>query len=474
MVNRVKTRFAPSPTGFLHIGGARTALFNWALAQKWGGSFLLRIEDTDRERSSEQAVAAILEGLQWLGLDWDGAVISQFDNAPRHAEIAQQLLAQGKAYYCYCTPEELDAMRTEAKAQGRPMVYDRTWRDKSPDEAPEGRQPVIRIKAPSTGKLNITDAVQGNVTIEAQSLDDFVILRADGTPTYMLAVVVDDHDMGITHIVRGDDHLNNAVRQTILYTALDWDMPVWAHIPLIHGSDGAKLSKRHGAVGVLEYRNRGYLADGLLNYLARLGWSHGDDEIFSRTQFVEWFGLEAINKGASRLDFAKLDHVNAHHMQQLKACDLYDLLADFEPFVSNDQAHAHFKANKKTYLAALEYAKSRAANLVQLVEQISYVSAQRPVPQSQQTLAKLDEAAQEHVRALYQEFEKSTGWDADIIKDIITAYIENAGVKMGAVAQPLRAALCGTLPSASLFDVMAILGQQECLLRLGDIQKSNN
>ena len=315
MPSPVITRFAPSPTGFLHIGGARTALFNWLYAKHTGGKMLLRIEDTDRERSTEAAVAAILDGLSWLGLEWDGEPISQFARGARHREVAEELVARGKAYRAYETPEELAAMREAAKAEGRFARYDGRWRDRDPKDAPAGAPSVIRIKAPRDGETVIQDHVQGRVAFPNKDLDDFVILRADGTPTYMHAVVVDDHDMGITHVIRGDDHLTNAGRQTIIYDAMGWKTPEWAHIPLIHGPDGAKLSKRHGALGVEAYRAMGYLPEALRNYLARLGWAHGDDEIFSTEQAAEWFDLDSINKGASRFDFAKLQSVNAHYIR---------------------------------------------------------------------------------------------------------------------------------------------------------------
>ncbi len=319
MTRPVITRFAPSPTGYLHIGGARTALFNWVYAQKTGGKMLLRIEDTDRERSTEAATRALLDGLSWLGLTWEGDPISQYSRAARHAEIARQLLASGHAYKCYSSPQELDEMREKARAEGRPPRYDGRWRDRDPSEAPEGVAPVIRIKTPQTGEIVVQDHVQGRVVFKTENLDDFVILRSDGSPVYMLAVVVDDHDMGVTHIIRGDDHLTNAARQIVIYNAMGWDVPEMAHIPLIHGPDGAKLSKRHGAMGVDAYRKMGYLPPALRNYLARLGWAHGDDEIFSTEQMVEWFDLDGLNKGASRFDFAKLENLNGHYIREAHA-----------------------------------------------------------------------------------------------------------------------------------------------------------
>jgi glutamyl-tRNA synthetase len=315
MSKPVVTRFAPSPTGFLHIGGGRTALFNWLYAKHTGGKMLLRIEDTDRERSTEAAIDAIIDGLKWLGLDWEGETVFQFARAPRHREVVEELLAAGKAYRCYCTPAELDAMREKARAEGRAPRYDGTWRDRDPSEAPAGVKPAIRIKAPQEGETAIEDLVQGRVVIPNKDLDDLVLLRSDGNPTYMLSVVVDDHDMGVTHVIRGDDHLTNAARQMIIYNAMGWDIPIMSHIPLIHGSDGAKLSKRHGALGVDAYRAMGYLPEAMRNYLVRLGWAHGDDEIMSLEQMIEWFDVVDVGRSASRFDFAKLENLNGHYMR---------------------------------------------------------------------------------------------------------------------------------------------------------------
>src|SRR5437764_6112777 len=324
----VTVRFAPSPTGFLHIGGARTALFNWLFARHHVGQFRLRIEDTDRERSTQEATEAILDGLKWLGIEWDGEVVYQFSRAAHHAEIARRLLAAGNAYHCYSTPEELEAMRERARAEGRSIGYDGTWRDRDPAEAPPGLAPVIRLKAPQEGATMIRDLVQGEVTVENSELDDLILLRADGTPTYNLSVVVDDHDMGITHVIRGDDHLNNAFRQTQIYRALDWLVPEFAHVPLIHGPDGAKLSKRHGAVGVEAYREMGYLPEALRNYLMRLGWSHGDDEIISTGDAIRWFDIRDVGRAAARFDQAKLDNINAHYIREADDARLLTLVAE--------------------------------------------------------------------------------------------------------------------------------------------------
>ncbi|MGH7064889.1 MAG: glutamate--tRNA ligase, partial [Stellaceae bacterium] len=330
-------RFAPSPTGFLHIGGARTALFNWLYARHHGGSFRLRIEDTDRARSTPEAVEAIIGGLQWLGLDWDGDIVCQSTRVARHAGVARQLLAAGGAYRCWCTPAELEAMRERARAEKRSVRYDGTWRDRDPTEAPAGVPPVIRLRAPQHGSTTIGDLVQGEVTVANSELDDLIILRADGTPTYNFSVVVDDHDMGITQVIRGDDHLNNAFRQMQIYRALDWPVPEFAHLPLIHGADGAKLSKRHGALGVEAYRDMGYLPETLRNYLLRLGWSHGDDEIISTEQAIQWFDLDAVGRAAARFDFAKLDNLNGHYIRETPDDELAALAL---PFVEEKAGHA--------------------------------------------------------------------------------------------------------------------------------------
>src|SRR5690242_20826959 len=353
MATPVVTRFAPSPTGFLHIGGGRTALFNWLYARGRGGKMLLRIEDTDRERSTAAAIAAIIDGLQWLGLTWDGEIVFQYSRAARHREVAEQLLAAGKAYRCYASPEELTQMREKARAEGRSKLYDGRWRDRDPSDAPAGVKPTIRLKAPQTGETVVDDQVQGRVVWQNENLDDFIILRSDGTPTYMLAVVVDDHDMGVTHIIRGDDHLTNAARQIIIYNGMGWDVPEMAHIPLIHGPDGAKLSKRHGALGVGAYRQMGYLPEAMINYLARLGWSHGDDELFSRQQLVDWFSLDALNQGAARFDFVKLESVNGHYIRGSNPHYLYEVMVDTAREIGRDRDLAGLIENKDTVLAAL-------------------------------------------------------------------------------------------------------------------------
>src|SRR5437763_10835144 len=378
----VVVRFAPSPTGFLHIGGARTALFNWLFARHHqlygeGGSFRLRIEDTDRQRSTPEAVAAIIDGLSWLGLEWDGEIVHQFTGAARHAEVARELLAKGRAYHCYCTPEELEAMRARARAEKRSVRYDGTWRDRDPADVPAGIPPVIRLKAPQTGATTVHDLVQGEVTVENSELDDLILLRADGTPTYNLSVVVDDHDMGISHVIRGDDHLNNAFRQTQIYRAMDWPVPEFAHVPLIHGADGAKLSKRHGALGVDAYRELGYLPEALRNYLLRLGWSHGDDEIISGEQAIAWFDLDAVVRGPARFDFTKLDSLNGHYIRQTEDARLAELLV---PFLERLLGHAVDGEALQRLRAGMAGLKSRAKTLVELAANARFYVAARPLP----------------------------------------------------------------------------------------------
>src|SRR5690606_25738098 len=378
MATPVVTRFAPSPTGYLHIGGARTALFNWAFARHTGGKMLLRIEDTDRERSTEGAVQAIFDGLKWLGLDWDGEPYMQFSRAARHAEVANELLARGQAYHCYCSPEELAEMRETARANGQPPRYNGYWRDRDPSEAPAGVAPVIRIKAPLSGEIRVQDHVQGEVVFRTENLDDFIILRSDGTPTYMLAVVVDDHDMGVTHIIRGDDHLTNAARQIVIYNAMGWYVPEMSHIPLIHGPDGAKLSKRHGALGVEAYRQMGYLPEALRNYLARLGWSHGDDEIFSTDQMVEWFTLDGLNKGAARFDFVKLENINGHYIREAAPTYLYDVMLATAAELGRQADADGLAANRDTVLTALPELQPRAKTVLELIDLAQFIYASRP------------------------------------------------------------------------------------------------
>lgn len=465
----VVTRFAPSPTGFLHIGGARTALFNWLLAKKAGGKMLLRIEDTDRERSSEAAVAAILDGLTWMGLDWDGEPVSQFGRADRHREVAEQLVAEGKAYYCYASQQELQEMRARAKQDGRP-AYDRRWRDRDPADAPEGVAPVVRIKSPLSGVTIVEDRVQGNVRFPNENLDDFVILRSDKTPTYMHAVVVDDHDMGITHIVRGDDHLTNAARQTIIYNALGWNVPVMAHIPLIHGADGAKLSKRHGALGVEAYREMGYLPAALRNYLARLGWSHGDDEIMSTDDMVKWFALEDVNKGASRFDFKKLEALNGSYMRAADSDSLTETFIQTLPYLPNGTALLdRLDEDLKTKLqAAMPGLKERAKTLVDLADGAAFLFDRRPLQIEEKSRGILNTDARELLADILPKIEAIGDWNIAALEAVVRAFADEKELKLGKVAQPLRAALTGRSVSPGVFDVLTALGRNESLARIRD------
>ncbi len=459
----VVTRFAPSPTGFLHIGVARTALFNWLYARHHGGRYLLRIEDTDRARSTQAAIDAILAGLAWLGLDADAPPVFQSAHLARHAEIARLLLAQGRAYHCYCTPAQLDAMRQQARAAGRSIGYDGRCRDLNPSHPPAGAAPVIRLKAPRDGETVIADAVQGTVRIANSQLDDMVLLRSDGTPTYMLSVVVDDHDMGISHIIRGDDHLTNAFRQTQLYRALEWRAPAFAHIPLIHGADGAKLSKRHGALGVDAYREQGFLPEALRNYLLRLGWSHGDDEIISTGQAILWFDLDGVNKGAARFDLARLTSLNAHYLRQMDAADL---VAQIVPRLEAEGCVIDAAARARL-VAAMPGLKPRATTLVDLAASAKFYVASRPLAPSEQAMRQLD-AARALLEDLRPALEAVGEWNEPSLEEAVRAYAQASGVKLGQVAQPLRAALTGATTSPGLFEVMAVLGRPETLGRLAD------
>ena len=470
MSSPVVTRFAPSPTGYLHIGGARTALFNWAYARHTGGKMLLRIEDTDRERSTAGAIDAIIEGLTWLGLTWSGEPVSQYGRAERHREIANQLLAQGKAYRCYCTPQDLEAMRARAEAEKRPIRYDGTWRDRDPSEAPAGAKPAIRFKAPQNGETIIDDQVQGRVVIPNKDLDDLIILRSDGNPTYNLSVVVDDHDMGVTHIIRGVDHLTNAARQTQIYMAMGWRVPVMAHIPLIHGPDGAKLSKRHGALGVEAYRAMGYLPEAMRNYLARLGWSHGDDEIFSTDQLVEWFNLESVGKSPARFDFAKLENLNGHYMRHLPDAELLKHFIDFLPHAEGGKALlAQIDDDMMAkLLRAMPGLKDRAKTLVELMTGARFLFAQRPLSLDDKARQIMADGGRDALRGLIRVLDATPDWQALAMESAVKAHAETAGLKLGKLAQPLRAALTGTSVSPGIFDVLEVLGREESLARLRD------
>jgi glutamyl-tRNA synthetase len=468
MPNQIVTRFAPSPTGYLHIGSARTALFSWVYARKMGGKFLLRIEDTDRERSTEAAVQAIFDGLNWLGLTWDGEPTLQFARAGRHAEVAKELLSRGQAYYCYCSPEELAQMREEARAAGRPPRYDGRWRDRDPSEAPAGVAPVIRIKAPQTGEIVVEDHVQGKVVFKAENLDDFIILRSDGTPTYMLAVVVDDHDMGVTHIIRGDDHLTNAARQITIYNGMGWDVPEMAHVPLIHGPDGAKLSKRHGALGVDAYRQMGYLPEAMINYLARLGWSHGDDEIFSLDQMVEWFDLDGLNKGAARFDFVKLESINGHYIREANPERLYDVMVTTADELGRAVDAAGLRANRDTVLAAIPELQPRAKTVLELIDLAQFIYATRPIAIDAAAEAVLTPDARQSTAEFTDLLSRIDDWSVPAIDSAARAFADAKGLKLGKVAQPLRAALTGRTVSPGIFEVMVLIGKDETLARLSD------
>lgn len=469
MSETVITRFAPSPTGFLHIGGARTALFNWLYAKAMGGKMLLRIEDTDRARSSTEAIEAILDGLRWLELDWDDEPVYQFARASRHREIAEQLLADGKAYRCYSSPEELKAMRDKAREGSGAPGYDGTWRDKDEADAPQGVAPVIRFKAPQDGETIVEDRVQGQVIFANKDLDDFVLLRSDGSPTYMLSVVVDDHDMGITHVIRGDDHLTNAARQTQLFQALMWETPTYAHVPLIHGPDGAKLSKRHGALGVEAYREMGYLPVALRNYLVRLGWSHGDEEIISSADMVRWFNLEAIGRSAARFDFAKLENLNGHYLRSLPDEEIITNLKALLPHLANEHAYSESISDAQWSMLrqAMLGLKERAKTLVELLDSAAFLFAKRPlVPDEKAAKLLKDEGAM--LSALLLGLQAVDPWRSEALEACVRAFAEQQERKLGKVAQPLRAALTGRSTSPGIFDVLEVLGRDEALGRIAD------
>ncbi len=470
MPGPVVTRFAPSPTGFLHIGGGRTALFNWLYARRHGGKMLLRIEDTDRERSTPEAIEAIIDGLKWLGLDWDGETIYQFARASRHAEVARELVAKGNAYYCYATPDELNEMREKAKAEGRPMRYDGRWRDRDPATAPAGVKPVIRLRAPLEGETVVEDQVQGRVTWANKDLDDLVLLRSDGTPTYMLAVVVDDHDMGVTHVIRGDDHLTNAARQTQIYQACGWSVPSMAHIPLIHGPDGAKLSKRHGALGVEAYRAMGYLPAALRNYLVRLGWSHGDQEIFSTEEMIALFDLKNVGRSAARFDFVKLSNLNGHYMRQTEDRALLAALEEMLPHVEggSEFAAALSGGGRDRLLAMMPGLKERAKTLQELLDGARFLFATRPLKLDEKAAALLDGEGRKRLADVYAALEAAPTWDVATTEAAVRQQAETSGAKLGQLAQPLRAALTGHSTSPGIFDVLVVLGREESLGRLKD------
>ncbi|MGB8814808.1 MAG: glutamate--tRNA ligase [Paracoccaceae bacterium] len=459
----VVTRFAPSPTGYLHIGGGRTALFNWLFARHHSGTFLLRIEDTDRERSTPEATDAILRGLNWLGLDWDGEVVSQFDRKDRHADVAREMLARGAAYKCFCTQDEIEAARSLAEAEGRNRMFQSPWRDADPSTYPDAPF-VIRMKAPRGGETVIKDAVQGTVRFGNDQLDDMVCLRSDGTPTYMLAVVVDDHDMGVTHVIRGDDHLNNAARQTMVYQAMDWDIPVWAHIPLIHGPDGKKLSKRHGAVGVEEYQAMGYPAAGMRNYLTRLGWAHGDAEFFTTEQAVEWFTLEGIGRAAARLDFKKLENLCGQH---IAASDDAALLHELQAYLEASGQAALTDTQNDAVYRALYCLKDRAKTFPELIEKAHFALISRPVVPDEAAAKALDTVSRGILKELTPRLHNAT-WLKQDLEVILTDAAATHGISFGKMAAPLRAALAGRTVTPSVYDMMLVIGRDETIARLKD------
>lgn len=458
----VVTRFAPSPTGFLHIGGARTALFNWLYARHHGGKFLLRIEDTDQARSTQAAIDAILDGMKWLGLDWDGHEYYQSQFAARHAEVAQELLAKGHAYRCHATPEELEAMRADQRARKLPMRYDGRWRDRDPSEAPENAPYSIRLKAPKDGETAIEDAVQGRVVVQNSEIDDFILLRSDGTPTYMLAVVVDDHDMGVTHVIRGDDHLNNAFRQLGIIKAMGWPEPTYAHVPLIHGQDGAKMSKRHGATGVENYRDElGMLPEALSNYLLRLGWGHGDEEIISREDAVKWFDLDHVGRSPSRFDLKKLENLNGHYIREASNERLAELVAP-------RMAHPLNDGDRVLLAKAMDGLKPRAKNLDEIAEGAAFLFKTVPLDMDERAAALLEGQAPDLLALVHAALAAVPEWTAEATEQAVRGVSEAAGVKLGQVAQPLRAALTGRATSPGIFDVLVLLGREESLARIAD------
>jgi len=458
----VVTRFAPSPTGYLHIGGARTALFNWLFARHHGGKFLLRIEDTDRLRSTPEATEAILSSMKWLGLDWDGDAVSQFQQVARHQQVAAEMLANGTAYRCYSTKEEINDFREKARAEKRPPLFQSPWRDAA--ETPD-LPFVVRLKAPKTGETAIDDQVQGPIIWKNETLDDLVLLRSDGTPTYMLAVVVDDHDMAVTHVIRGDDHLTNAARQALIYRAMGWDIPVFAHVPMIHGDDGKKLSKRHGALGVEEYRDMGYPAAAMRNYLARLGWSHGNDEFFTTKQAIEWFGFKNMGKSPARFDFKKLGNLSGQHIRAMKNIELTEEIATY---VASQQQPALTEHQKLLFSESMDSLKARAKTLPELLEMAHFFMSERPFKPDARGAPLLNSVSRGMLNRLTSRL-RDVRWDAEFLEAEIRDFAESEDLKLGQIAQPLRVALTGRTVSPSVFDMMVTLGRQETIARLEDV-----
>ncbi len=465
-MSQVVTRFAPSPTGYLHIGGARTALFNWLFARNQGGKFFLRIEDTDRKRYTPEAADAILDGMRWLGLDWDDEPVSQFSRVDRHAEVALEMLAKGAAYKCYSTKEEIDAFRNEARAAKRPPLFRSPWRDADPATAPDAPF-VVRLKAPRQGKVTIEDQVQGSVTWKGETLDDMILLRSDGTPTYMLAVVVDDHDMGVTHVIRGDDHLTNAARQSLIYTAMGWDLPIYAHIPLIYGPDGAKLSKRHGALGVEAYRDMGYLPEAMRNYLARLGWSHGDDDFFTTEQAIDWFSLSNVGKSPARFDFKKLANLSGQH---IRATENENLLREIEKYGASQHMTPLTDKQRAMFISGMDGIKERAKVIPELFEMAYYFLGERPFFPDEKAGHFLTTVSRGMLNGLTSRL-RDASWNLEKLEEIVRTFAEAEDLKLGKVAQPLRVALTGRKISPSVFEMMVQLGKEESIARLEDASR---
>lgn len=465
----VVTRFAPSPTGSLHIGGARTALFNWLYARSCGGKFLLRIEDTDRERSTSQATKTILAGLQWLGLDWDGEATSQFAQKERHAQVAHEMLARGAAYKCFSTPEEIAAFKAQEEKNGKSYALFRSpWRDVEASDHPN-KPYVIRLKAPQSGETVIEDAVQGTVTYHNDQLDDMIVLRSDGTPTYMLAVVVDDHDMGVTHVIRGDDHLNNAARQSLVYQAMEWQIPVWAHIPLIHGPDGKKLSKRHGATALIDYQLQGYIASGMRNYLTRLGWAHGNAELFTTKEAIEMFSLEGIGRSPARLDFKKLEATCAWHIAQ---SDDQNLLSEIESFFKVSHRTALCEKQRNLLLRGLYALKERSKTLIDLIEKANFCLATRPISLDESAKSKIDARSIDILKELTPQLQ-NVSWEKEALEIVLNKAAQENGIGFGKLAAPIRSALSGKSVTPSIYDMMLIIGQDETIARLGDVVRGS-
>ena len=466
METGVITRFAPSPTGYLHIGGARTALFNFLYARHIGGKFLLRIEDTDLKRSTKEAVDAILEGLEWLGLYWDEEPISQASRRHRHVALVKKLIEESKAYYCYCSPEELAEMRNLAKAEGKSKFYDGRWRDRDPANSPSGVKPVIRLKSPLDGETTVSDLIQGDVSVSNDEMDDMILLRADGSPTYMLAVVVDDHDMNISHVIRGDDHLTNTFRQLQIYKAFGWDQPTFAHMPLLHGLDGTKLSKRHGAQGLGEYRKMGLLPEAMNNYLLRQAWAHGDDEIISLEQAIEWFDIKDVGRSPSNFDFRKLISLNSHYLREADDGHLVTLI---KPILIEN---LHGKLDNRAFdriRSGMSGLKERAKNIDELAKNAEFYACRRPITVSDKALKVLDVSGKSHLNNLQIQLGSIEDWSSLSLNDAIVKYAKKKDIKLGVIAQPLRAALTGNTVSPGIFEILAVLGKEESLARINDV-----